>query len=160
MQQWLKPVTPEDLNQLASLIVQYYQDDPCGMLPEQATAEQMAARMVQHPHLVSPLLLFHENACVGYALLVYYFSNEYGGVILWLDEFFIRRELRSRGLGGAFLSLIRGWAEARGIPRIELEVNEHNEGARQLYLRHGFEESGRRLLGLNLVPSPQDRQSG
>jgi RimJ/RimL family protein N-acetyltransferase len=49
-----------------------------------------------------------------------------------------------QGVGSGLLRAIEGWAPAHGIHRLELTVMAHNERARRLYERMGFEVEGRR----------------
>jgi ribosomal-protein-alanine N-acetyltransferase len=44
------------------------------------------------------------------------------------------------GVGTALLERLIDETGARGIPRLDLEVRADNEGAQQLYARHGFAE--------------------
>ena len=50
---------------------------------------------------------------------------------------------RGRGLGGQLLDAAVEWAEQRGCRKISLEVWPHNEAARRLYRRAGFQDEGR-----------------
>jgi GNAT superfamily N-acetyltransferase len=77
---------------------------------------------------------------VGYALLISFWSNEYGGEICAVDELYITPEHRARGIGSALFEKV---AEDRRIwPRrpvaIELEVAPDNARARALYERLGL----------------------
>ncbi len=49
-----------------------------------------------------------------------------------------------QGVGSGLLRAIERWAPAHGIHRLELTVMAHNERARRLYERMGFEVEGRR----------------
>ncbi len=73
---------------------------------------------------------------VGYALFAITFSQEAGGIAVWIEELYIREEYRSRGLGG---ELFR-WTEERfpEARRLRLEVEEDNTRAISLYERKGF----------------------
>jgi [ribosomal protein S18]-alanine N-acetyltransferase len=51
---------------------------------------------------------------------------------------------RQRGIASALLLYFLREAHDRGIRRVLLEVRESNHAARQLYLKHGFKESGKR----------------
>jgi RimJ/RimL family protein N-acetyltransferase len=49
---------------------------------------------------------------------------------------------RGRGAGSALVTACIDWAKAQGAHKIALEVWPHNEPARNLYRRFGFEEEG------------------
>lgn len=71
----------------------------------------------------------------GFALLAMAFSQEAGGLVVWLEELYVREAFRGRGLAGDFLTFMK-----REIPaaRYRLEIEPSNEGARRLYARYGF----------------------
>jgi GNAT superfamily N-acetyltransferase len=54
-----------------------------------------------------------------------------------------RREARRRGAATAVVHALACWAERRAAPRMYLQVEAANDGARQLYARAGFETAYR-----------------
>src|SRR5437016_952506 len=54
------------------------------------------------------IILFVENTTIhGYAILIPYLSNEFGGTILFIDELFVRAESRRRGIARQFFDYVR-----------------------------------------------------
>lgn len=92
------------------------------------------------------LLLRHTGNIVGYALMVPYFSSEYGGCVVVLDELFILPELQGQGLGGRALEALKAWSREQGMKRVILEVTEKNSRVIRLYERGGFTLLDRRLM--------------
>ena len=73
----------------------------------------------------------------------------------WLEDLFVRREARRRGIARALLQRVLERARERGCRRVELDTNEDNDGAIRLYESLGFsamsKESSRSLfLGVRL----------
>jgi putative acetyltransferase len=58
----------------------------------------------------------------------------------------VSRDWRRRGIGSALLVQALRWAAWSGVERVMLSVYPHNEAARALYRKFGFEEEGR-LIG-------------
>ena len=86
-------------------------------------------------------LLDWEGETAGYGLTARTFSQEAGGIVIWIEELYIREAYRSRGLGREFFSYIE--EKNRGkIKRIRLEVEEDNTRAISLYERLGYEVLG------------------
>jgi GNAT superfamily N-acetyltransferase len=56
----------------------------------------------------------------------------------WLEDLFVERAARRTGLGRALVTAALERARARGCRRIELDVNEQNEGALRFYESLGF----------------------
>ena len=81
--------------------------------------------------------IFEENgSIVGYGVLAYTYSQEAGGKVVWLEEIYVCREHRGRGLGSEFIDFV-----IQQIPasRYRLETEPENEDAARLYIRKGFE---------------------
>ena len=56
----------------------------------------------------------------------------------WLEDLYVRESARRGGLGRALVEAAVARARERGCRRIELDVNEDNEGALALYAACGF----------------------
>lgn len=74
----------------------------------------------------------------GYAVVTWGYSLESGGADALLDEFYLRE--RGRGRGSDLLGHILQDLETRGLKRVFLETEWHNDAVRRFYARHGFEE--------------------
>lgn len=72
----------------------------------------------------------------GYALLAKTFSQEAGGMVVWLEEIYILPEFRSCGLGGKVLRFLK---ENMKASRLRLELCPSNSRACEVYKRHDFE---------------------
>lgn len=148
----IKPLTESHVREFAEMVVHFYEEDPGDYPMTLERALRQAAEMLERPEGGAiPLLMHVDGALAGYAILVPYYSNEFGGWTVWLDELFIRPESRGRGLGGMFLDQLRAWALDRDMVRIVLEVRPDNEGARRLYGRHGFATSPNTMMAIQLV---------
>ena len=78
------------------------------------------------------------RAPIGYVIVTFGWSVEYGGMDGFVDEIFVRPGVRGRGVAGeVLLSLPRALASA-GLKALHLEVAADNEVAQRLYARCGF----------------------
>ncbi|MEG1743112.1 MAG: GNAT family N-acetyltransferase [Clostridia bacterium] len=82
-----------------------------------------------------------DGKTAGYALTAKTFSQEAGGIVVWIDEIFILPEFRSKGLGSEFLNFITKKSGANAA-RYRLEVEDENTGAIKLYERFKFRPLG------------------
>ena len=130
-----------------------YTDDPGPRPMDRDRARAQARTMLARPDRVWPHLLRAHGAVVGYAILAPFYSNEFGGDVLLVDEICVARAERRRGLGGRFLERIKAWAAARGVSHIELVVNHDNVRAASFYRRHGFAPLARTVLACDVEPS-------
>ena len=138
--------TGADLEILAEFIQRFYNEDPNLPMLTTEKARIGAAAVVAPVNQVEPLLIFKSGRPIGYALLVSYYSNEYGGCIAVLDEFFIAPEYRGRGMGGKALEMLKTWAVDNYRSGITLEITGTESKARSLYERHGFSVTPRRIM--------------
>lgn len=77
-----------------------------------------------------------DGAAVGYAMLNKMFMHECGGIVLWVEELYIRESCRGMGLGHEFFSFLE---QNESASRYRLEVEPENLRARSLYERLGYE---------------------
>ena len=82
-------------------------------------------------------ILEYEEKTAGYALLSKTFSQESGGMVIWIEELYVLPEYRSKGLGKEFFDYI---FSLENISRVRLEVEPDNERAIKLYRNMGFEQ--------------------
>jgi GNAT superfamily N-acetyltransferase len=90
----------------------------------------------------------------GYALLISFWSNEFGGEVCAIDELYVEPEFRSRGFATQFIqSLASGdspiWP--RRTAMINVEAYRTNPRAKALYEKLGFETSPNHYLTLALA---------
>ncbi len=72
---------------------------------------------------------------VGYGLASKMYSQEAGGIQLWLEELFVLPEYRSRGLGREFIAYMESLPN---VARIRLEYEKSNTRAAALYRKLGY----------------------
>lgn len=75
---------------------------------------------------------------VGYIAISFGFSIELGGRDAFIDEFYVRKAVRGRGMGGQVLQLILPQLAAMEIKAVHMEVDHDNARAQKLYERAGF----------------------
>ncbi|MBC8041985.1 MAG: GNAT family N-acetyltransferase, partial [Rhizobacter sp.] len=91
-------------------------------------------------------LIMADETIAGYLVLTFGFSLEFHGRDAFIDEFFIREEFRSRGLGSAALKFIEDDCRKMGIEAVHLEVDHINARGQSLYRRWGYTDHRRFLL--------------
>lgn len=121
-----------------ALATEFYNTDAILTEPDAALFEASFQEMMRRDTYLEGFVLEHAGESAGYAILAKYFSPELGGLLLWVDELYIRPGFRSHGLGSSFLSYVQ---EQYGdkAKRIRLEVDVDNERAISLYHSMGFE---------------------
>lgn len=79
-----------------------------------------------------------DGETVGYSLLAKTYSQEAGGLVLWIEEIYVSPEFRGHGIGKAFFDFILK-NKPDNVKRLRLEVERENEGAVKLYRSFGFD---------------------
>ena len=88
----------------------------------------------------------HEGRAIGYLVISYYYSIEWGGLIATLDDIYLEPEKRGLGLGKAIMGELGLFLKTKGIGVIQLEVMGENTRAKAFYQDCGFKCTGRDLM--------------
>jgi GNAT superfamily N-acetyltransferase len=140
-----RAAVPGDLEVLLRLMHDLQRDDPWSVPFHQENVRATMLELLQSPSMGRVFLIFDGELCIGYLVLSFDFSLEYGGKNAWIDELFVRPEFRGQGIGSRALDFATQTARELGAKVLHLEVNRGNP-AIHLYRRCGFEEHDRYLL--------------
>lgn len=83
---------------------------------------------------------------VGYVVLCFGFSLEFGGRDALIDELFVQEDCRGRGIGRETLEFVAAECCSRGIKAVHLEVERANAAAQAVYRKSGFKDHNRYLM--------------
>lgn len=139
-----KSTTPSDINVIVSLMQDFYAIDHYPMDTEKS--KLLFRTFIENETLGESWLIYHNNQIVGYVILTFVFSFEYGGTIAFLDELYLSETARGKGIGKAALQFIQTEALKLKLKVIYLEVENHNENAQKLYIAHDFAVHQRKLM--------------
>lgn len=140
----------EDVPALAALMAEFYQE--AGYTLPRDTAVRVFTTLLGEPDRGLIWLIDVGTESVGYIVLTLGFSMEYGGLRGFIDDFFVRPEVRGRGFGTAALQTVTQTCRDLGVRGLLVETGPEDHPARGVYARAGFEESGRMLLSQSLAP--------
>lgn len=115
------------------------QEDPGEPVSETQVRRTLAAFRAE-PIRGRAVVASVDGSVVGYALLVSFWSNEYGGEICAIDELYVVPSQRNRGISTSLFAAITDDPSlfGRRPVALELEVTPDNTRARALYDRLGF----------------------
>ena len=109
-------------------------------------ARRATLALLETPVFGSIWLLKVGEEAVGYMVLTFGFSLEFGGRDALLDELFIAETYRGSGLGKQALSFVFDHCRKHGIRALHLEVLMGNDTAAAIYARSGFQKDDRHLM--------------
>jgi GNAT superfamily N-acetyltransferase len=95
-------------------------------------------------------LIVQGGATVGYAVLGFGYSVEYGGRDAFVDDLFLLREARGQGIGRQVVRALEDEARICGVNALHVEVMRGN-AAGCFYGRLGFRDRGSRLMTKRLA---------
>ncbi len=127
----------DDLHEIEAMILALYQEDPPGQEMSCRKIRRTVKELVLHPDKGTITLICVGDAVVGYAIVIYYWSNEYGGDIASIDEFYVKPAWRGKGIGTSFLEHF-GAANNGALRGLQVEVTPANTKSFAYYSRHGF----------------------
>ena len=139
-----KPLEISDISIITKMMQDFYAIDNYPMDVE--VAKKLFQEFISNEHLGKSWLIYSENEIVGYIILTFIFSFEYGGKIAFVDELFIKETARGKGIGKEAIQFIQKEVPKLSLKLLYLEVEPHNENAQKLYLAHDFELDNRKLM--------------
>ena len=139
-----KPLEIADISIITQMMQDFYAIDNYPMDVE--VAKTLFQEFISNEHLGKSWLMYSENEIVGYIILTFIFSFEYGGKIAFVDELFIKETARGKGIGKEAIQFIQREVPKLSLKLLYLEVEPHNENAQKLYLAHDFVIHNRKLM--------------
>ena len=139
-----KPLEITDISTITQMMQDFYAIDNYPMDVE--VAKTLFQEFISNEHLGKSWLMYSENEIVGYIILTFIFSFEYGGKIAFVDELFIKETARGKGIGKKAIQFIQREVPKLSLKLLYLEVEPHNENAQKLYLAHDFVIHNRQLM--------------
>ena len=145
-----RTIAISDIELMLELMRGLQQDDPWSVPFREEVVRKSLCELLVTPSAGRAFLIRDEQLTVGYLVLSFDFSLEYGGKNAWIDELFIRPEFRGKGIGSEALDFAARTAGEAGAKVLHLEVNRGNP-AIDLYRRNGFKDHDRFLLSKSLM---------
>jgi GNAT superfamily N-acetyltransferase len=128
----LRPATAADLPSVIALIraLADFEKLPG---PDEAAAARFTADFAMTPPRFELLVATVDDEVVGYALYFLTYSTFLARPSLYLEDLFVRPDVRARGIGRSLLKRLAGLATERGCGRFEWTVLDWNTHAQTFY---------------------------
>ena len=128
---------PDDVDSVVALIAAFRDWWP-KTEPSADVIRRTAGHLLDDPQTEYLLAFDDAGEAVGVCQLRYRLSVWTGAEDCWLEDLFVTEGARGGGHGRELVEAAFESARARGCKRIELDVNEQNEGAVRFYESLGF----------------------
>ncbi len=127
-----------DTKIVAEYIKELFREDPTPQGMNGKKIERTIKTLLKHKSNGTIFVMEVGKEIIGYATLINFWSNEYGGNIVYIDELFVRKEWRGKGVATKFIQYLAK-KKINNAVSLFLEVTPQNKKAEELYKRIGFE---------------------
>lgn len=134
----------QDLDRVAALVAAFHGEEGLDLSDDdRRTALLPLLQGIPHGciYLIGPA-----RAPLGYVIITFGWSVEFGGMDGFVDEIFIRPTVRGRGIASQVLHDLPKALAGAGMKALHLEVDRNNDTAQRLYQRSGFKPRDRYML--------------
>ncbi|NSY38084.1 N-acetyltransferase [Leisingera sp. ANG59] len=128
---------PEHLNTVLALVATFHTESGLDSSDEHRRAG-IEPLLNGHPY-GAVYLIGPTRAPIGYIVITFGWSVEFGGMDGFVDELYIRPAVRGRGIATEVLTELPKTLATAGMRALHLEVDRENETAQRLYLRTRFQ---------------------
>lgn len=129
--------TEADLPVVQNHVLSLYKEDSVGMEITSKKIQKTFQEFTLRPEKGSIVVFETGNTVVGYAILVFFWSNEFGGDLVEVDELFVQSDYRNRGIGKAFFQSLEETWHSKAVA-LALQTIPTNHRAIAFYQRMGF----------------------
>lgn len=127
---------PEHLDRLLPLIAAFHAQE--GLEQTDETRRDALAPLLDGSPYGAVYVVGPARAPIGYVIVTFTWSMEYGGLDAMIDELYIRPAVRGRGLAGEVLQKLARMLKDAHVHAVHLEVHADNPDAHRLYEKSGF----------------------
>ena len=127
---------PEDLDRLARLVGAFHAEQ--GIDQDEATRHAALAPLLEGSPHGAAYLIGPARAPIGYIIVCFGWSVEFGGLDGFVDELYIRPAVRGRGIGSEVLMSLPKALGNAGLKALHLEVKSGDERAQRFYRKLRF----------------------
>src|SRR5262245_61426128 len=101
-----RPAQSTDDEAIVEMALMLSVEDPGSVIIDAARIRRTLETFRREPHRGRAVVAELDGGPVGYALLVPFWSNELGGCVCEVDELYVQRVFRSRGVGRGLFAAI------------------------------------------------------
>ncbi|NVJ47914.1 MAG: GNAT family N-acetyltransferase [Cytophagia bacterium] len=131
--------TSSDKGVLAEMILGLYTEDPSDKIVDIKKIDRTFEALLNEPTRGTIMVFEKGDEIAGYSILINFWSNEFGGNILIIDELFVQKDFRSQGIASRFIQHLVATPFNDSVA-LQLEVTPDNHRALALYKSLGFKK--------------------
>ena len=128
----IKTATPENVPQIIALMREFAEYEKLLEFFE-VTEERLEIALFGDGKVADAIVAFDDETAIAYAVFFPYFATFRGQRGIYLEDIFITKDFRGKGIGEMMLKYIAKLAKARGFERIDFQVLKWNTPAIEFY---------------------------
>ena len=136
--------TPDDLDRLMALAAAFHAEE--GLELTEAQRESALRPLTEGIPHGAAYLIGPARAPIGYLVVTFGWSVEFGGLDGFIDEIYLRPAVRGRGIATEVILALGKTLAGAGMKALHLEVDATNDKAVRLYTRTGFQKREHYML--------------
>ncbi|HZK39325.1 MAG TPA: GNAT family N-acetyltransferase [Clostridia bacterium] len=133
----IRKLKATDKSEYLDMVAAFYSSDAVSHKVEPWHFAETFEELMRSDTYTECYILERDNDIGGYVLLLKTFSQEAGGLTVWVEELYVKPNFRSAGLGTEFFRFLDKNIFPN-VKRLRLEVEKENKRAISLYKRYGF----------------------
>ena len=145
-----------DVPMLATMMIEVYAE--ADFVLGREAAQGAFERLIRTPERGRVWILECDATAAGFIVLTTMYAMEYGGLRGFVDDFYVRRQFRKRGLGTEALAFVKAHCVATGVRALFVQTGPDNKIAQRVYKRAGLSDTGHVLFAQPLA-SPIHQRS-
>ena len=132
----IRPMTREDASQVIDMMRVFYASPAVLSNGSEEIFQNDVENCVNDSPYLEGYIIENDNIILGYGMVAKSFSTEFGKPCMWIEDLYLKEDVRGQGIGSSFLNYI---AEKYPEAILRLEVEEENQRAIHTYRKCGFE---------------------
>jgi len=133
---WIVPATEQDIPAILDLIRALAEYEKLAHVVT-ATEDQLRTTLFSSQPAAEVILAYWDGACSGFAVFFGTYSTFLARPGLYLEDLYVKPDLRGKGIGLTLLKHVAGIAAGRGCGRLEWGVLNWNQPAIEFYKKLG-----------------------
>ncbi|MDD4901438.1 MAG: GNAT family N-acetyltransferase [Patescibacteria group bacterium] len=126
-----------DINEIKKLVKYFYRETPGNVKISDRKIKRTCREFTVHPEKGTIIIFEFEKSIIGYAILFYGWSNEQSKDLIFIDELYVNKLFRNKGIASDFIKYIIKKLKNK-VAALMLAVENGNEKVENLYRKSGF----------------------
>lgn len=133
----IREIKSDDKKDFIKMCSDFYNTDGVDHVISVTNMEKTFDTLMSGSDFAKAFIYEKNNNIAGYILLAFTYSNEAGGLVVWLDEIYVKSDFRCQGIASELIDFVIDRYK-NNAARFRLEITESNMSAKRLYLSKGF----------------------